>query len=488
MGQSGSRPSFHKLAKNLDDSSFVLVSSEPEECFNFEPAESYMVSYGIDLQTSPNYAKKSLGPMTIADAEEVLATLVGVGAIPPENGMLYAASKQPEQCTLGGMKVGFQEEAKKVGQNGLFVFHFSGHGIMGQNKWGLVPADFDPTWKNYITADVLNQWLQEVSCKAKHILFTLDCCYAGGIANELISSVNWNDQDSGLYVISACTANETSLVLESLGHSIFTYFLARAISKLTSNPGQLPVHEIFKECQACSVALSSLLMSYDPQLGVSRSTMQPQMQVRDIKSVVLEFMSEARVQPDAAAVGRFEFVVQLFDRSKPKPSLDDKTHAWLETLPDTNGPLTELEQRHILHGKVLDAALCSMMYSIASIEIMLNSKNVENPNHFLIAFMYAVATLDLLKQGVEVDADQLVQGWGFYRQVVVNHNGNDEELIKLYDRLTKRVTSDCGDEESAEFGKVSIHDSSRECSGLTWILCCMYWRCASACNITSLHD
>ena len=481
MGQSGSRPSFHKLAKK-DDSSFVLVSNEPEECFQFEPAESYMVSYGIDLQTSPNYAKKSLGPMTIADAEQVLATLVGVGAIPPENGVLYAASKQPEHwCTLDRMKVGFQEEAKKVGQNGLFVFHFSGHGIMGQNKWGLVPADFDPTWKNYITADVLNQWLQEVSCKAKHILFTLDCCYAGGIANELISSVNWNDQDSGLYVISACTANEDSLVLESLGHSIFTYFLARAIRRLTSNPGQLPVHEIFKECQACSVALSSLLIKYDPQSAApTPSTMRPQMQVRDIKSVVLEFMSEARVQPDAAAVGRFEFVVQLFDRSKPKPSLDDKTHAWLKTLQDTEGPLTELEQRHVLHGKVLDSALCSMMYSIASIEIMLNSKNVENPNHFLIAFMYAVATLDLLKQGVEVDADQLVQGWGFYRQVVVNHKGNDEELIKLYYRLIwkgKRVTSDCGDEESAEFGKVSIHDSSRECSGLMWILCCMYWRC-----------
>ena len=441
MGQLESQPSFRKVTKK-DDGSFVLVSNEPEECFKFEPAESYMVSYGIDLQTSPNFKHKTLTSLTIADAEQVLTALVDVGAIPPENGVLYAASKQPEHwCTLDRMKVGFQEEAKKVGQNGLFVFHFSGHGIMGQNKWGLVPADFDPTWKNYITADVLNQWLQEVSCKAKHILFTLDCCYAGGIANELISSVNWNDQDSGLYVISACTANEDSLVLESLGHSIFTYFLARAIRRLTSNPGQLPVHEIFKECQACSVALSSLLIKYDPQSGLSWSTMQPQMRVWDIKSVVLQLMGEGPDQPDAAAVGRFEFVVQLYDHSKPKPSLDDKTHAWLETLPDANGPLMELERRHLLHGKIINAVLCSMMYSIASIEMACSPANVNNPNLFLVAFMHAVATLDLVKHGVEVSTNQFAQTLGFYREVVVKNNVNDDGLKNVVYQLIEKEKS-----------------------------------------------
>ena len=453
MGQSGSRPSFHKLAKK-DGGSFVLVSNEREECIQFEPAESYMVSYGIDLQTSPKYKYNILSPLTIADAEQVLTTLVDVGAIHPENGVLYAASKLPEQCTFEGMKVGFQEQAKKVGQNGLFVFHFSGHGIMVQNKWGLVPADFDRTWTTYLTADVLNQWLQEVGCKAKHILFTLDCCYAGGIANELTTSGNWSKKDLGLYVISACTANEASLVFESLGHSVFTYFLARAISTLTSNPGQLPVHDIFKECQACSVALSSLLMSYDPQLGITWGRTQPQMRIKPDGD---EFLDE----PDEMVVGRFEFVNQLFDRDKQKPSLDHTTHAWLKTL--TKGPLIELEQRHVLQEKVLDVALCSIMYSIASIEIGFNRTNVDNPNHFLIAFMHAVATLDLLKQGVKVNNDQLVQSWGFYHEVLVKNKVNDEELRKLYDRLIpmkKRVASDGSDEDYAEFGKVSsMHDS-----------------------------
>ena len=120
MGQSGSRPSFHKLAKK-DGGSFVLVSNGPEECIQFEPAESYMVSYGIDLQTSPKYKYNTLSPLTIADAEQVLTALVDVGAFRRENGVLYAASKQPEQCTFDGMKVGFQEQAKKVSRCSSYV-------------------------------------------------------------------------------------------------------------------------------------------------------------------------------------------------------------------------------------------------------------------------------------------------------------------------------------------------------------------------------
>ena len=68
MGQLGSRPSFHKLAKKDDAMRFVYVS-DTTECFQFEPAESYMVSYGIDLQTSAKYKYKTLGPVAIAGAK-----------------------------------------------------------------------------------------------------------------------------------------------------------------------------------------------------------------------------------------------------------------------------------------------------------------------------------------------------------------------------------------------------------------------------------
>lgn len=438
MGQLESVPSFRRVVKK-DDGSFVYLSNEPTECLLFEPSESYMVSYGIDYQTSPKFKHKTLTSVTVADAQQVTTALESVGVINQGNAALYAASKQPEECTFEGMKAGFQKQAKKVEQNGLFVFHFSGHGIKVRNEeWGLAPVDFDYTRDTYITADVLNEWLQEVGCRAKHILFTLDCCYAGGIAKELTSSGNWGKQDLGLYVISACTANESSLVLGPLGHSIFTYFLAEAIARLTSHPGQLPVCDIFKECQICSVALSSLLISYDPTSGLSWSTMQPQMRVWDLKSVVMELMGEGPDQPDAVVLGRFNFAVQLYDKSKSIPSLDDKTYAWFETLSDSNGPLMELEKRHILEGRILDAALCSIMYSVASIEMACNPANVGNPNLFLVAFMHAVATLDLMKHGVEFNENQFVQSWGFYRDVIIRNKVNDEGLRQLLYKLKRK--------------------------------------------------
>ena len=59
---------------------------------------------------------------------------------------------------------------------------------------------------------------------------------------------------------------------------------------------------------------------------------------------------------------------------------------------------------------------------------------------------------------MKVNTEQLVQSCRFYCDVVLKHKVNDEDLIKLYDRLIqkgKRVASDGGDEESAEVGKVS---------------------------------
>ena len=55
-----------------------------------------------------------------------------------------------------GMKRTFQECASKVGPNGLFIFHFSGHCIkVGADEWGLAPVDFDYSRSTYLTASVL---------------------------------------------------------------------------------------------------------------------------------------------------------------------------------------------------------------------------------------------------------------------------------------------------------------------------------------------
>ena len=433
MGQFESHPTHYMLEKHGD--TFVLISNEPEECFHFDPSESYMVSYAIDYQTDPNFSKKTLGKSTIADAQQVLNTLVTAGVCPRNNAALYVASKRPDDCTMAGMRRGFQEEARKVGPNGLFLFHFSGHGIKVRgDQWGLAPVDFDYTILTYLTATILNQWLHEVQCKAKHILFTLDCCYAGGIANELTSSGEF-DLTPGLYVLTACTANETSLVLGPLGHSIFSFFLCRSISMLTQTPGQLPLRKIFNDLQEPSIALSSLIVSYSPTDGLKWGTMEPELKYFDlhVRAVAEELMGRGTEQTDAQ-LERYKYAVCLYDYSKPIPPLDDKSVAWLETA--ASEALIALEKKHLLHDRVLLAVLCSMLYSVASIEMACNLAKLYNPNHFITTFMHVVAAVDLIHR-VEYTLDNFLYGWAFYDDVVKTNRLGDDGLKRLYRRALR---------------------------------------------------
>ena len=435
MGQSESQPAVYRVGKSGD---FVLVTNEPEESFQFEPSESFMVSYGMDYQSSPKFKHKTLSSIAVSDADQVLQAMVRVGVIPEGNAILYAASKQPSECTFSGMRIGLQEQARKVGPNGLMIFHFSGHGIrVRSNEWGLAPVDFDYTRDTYLTANILTQWLHEVQCEGEHILFTLDCCYAGGIAKELTSSGDF-DPVLGLYVMTACTAYETSLVLGPLGHSIFTFFLSRALYLAKPAPGQLPIRKIFDECYSCSTALSSLIVGYDSSGELKWGTMQPQLRVLNLKSVVMEMTGQGQEQTDSAQVGRFRFVTQLYEPNKTMPSLEDKCIAWLETASNMkDGPLIELERRNLLEGRVLETAMCAMLYSVASIQVACDRYNIENANLFITAFMHVVGTIDLIHHGVEFTEKQFLRGWGFYREVLLNHKANDDGLRRLYQRATR---------------------------------------------------
>ena len=439
-------PSYYELTRKgfaADSGSFVLVSNDPPSSFNFDPSESYMVSYGIDKQTSPKFVAKTLSPITVADAKQVLDALVRADMIPRSNTVLYAASKDIELCKIEGMKRTFQDCARNVGPDGLFVFHFSGHGIRVSqtNEWGLAPVDFDYTQATYLTSEVLGQWLSEVDCKAKHILFSLDCCYAGGIANELTQSSNLSFKGS-FYVLSACTANETSLVVGSLGHSIFTYFLSHAISKLCQAPGELPLKRIYSECYVCSDALSSLFVKYNSNGDLQVSHMQPQMDVINLKAVVMEMIGEVEDQVDAQA-NRFQYAVELYDRSKPIAGLDEKTMAYIDTVRTLadGGPLNELNKRHLLVGRVLETAICSMMYSIAAIELACDAsrRKVTNVNLSITAFIHVVSALDLIVHDLVVPESVFFMSWLFYKEVLVT-NGVNINAFRPLDRKLSRNT------------------------------------------------
>lgn len=415
MGLEESRPLCQQLNTSEGDEGFVVISNDLPGAFHFNPSESFAVGFGIDKQTSPQFKHKSLTHITVDDAKQVLDSFVAVGAVCSKNAHLFSASKQPSNCTAQGVKEVFQTFASQVGPDGLFLFHFSGHGIKVRNDmWGLAPMDFDYSTATYITAEVLSKWLNEIQCKAKYILITLDCCYAGGIGKELTGQADVR-RGVNLYVLSACTANETSLVLGSLGHSIFTYFLSHFVLKLSKDRGHLPMREIFSECQACCECLSSLLVTYSEESGLQLKVMQPQFAVRNI-------VSDDKEEVDAAVpIGRFQDILKLYNQALKIHPLDDKSLAYLDSLRDIpDGPLFQLERRGLLTGKVILSVICSIVYSLASIEVACDSNlaKVKNLNLSITAFMQAASAIDMIHHDVEFDGLTFFLSWQFYKEVM----------------------------------------------------------------------
>ena len=469
MGQGESVPSCQELRRN-EQGDFVIISNSLPDSFSFLPEESHAIGYGIDKQSAPEFKKKSLTFITVDDAKQVLDAFVKVGAVRRENARIFSASGDPERCTTEGMKMTFQEAAKRVGKNGLFVFHFSGHGIKVRNDmWGLAPMDFDYSSTTYITASVLCRWLNEAQCCAKYILITLDCCYAGGIGKELATQASV-ERSENLFVLSACTANETSLVLASLGHSIFTYFLSEFVFKFgREKSGVLPMKKIFSECQVCCESLSSLLVSYSKESGLQLKVMQPQIAVRNIVSDGIDSTDS----PAAVPIGRFQFIQELYDYGQHIAPLDDKSLAYLESIRDSaSGPLFQLVRRDLLlRKKVIVSVLCSIMYSLASIELACDdsaNNKIRNLNLSITAFMNAASAIDMVYQGVEYDGFTFLLSWLFYKEVIRKNNipvrGMEELEARLKDRympspkvvLTSRGGEDMTDSDEVETMLVSV--------------------------------
>lgn len=427
--------------ESLQDDEFVIVSNTLPGCFQFDPAESWVISYGVDKQTSPQFRHKSLGPTTVKDAQQILQAFVDAEVVPSTQARLYSASMNPENCTTAGMKKAFQEHVSKVGQNGLFVFHFTGHGISVQDEqWGLAPMDFDYTSDTYITADVLSQWMNEAESRAKYILITLDCCYAGGIGKQLAAQADTN-RATDLYIMSACTANETSLVLASLGHSIFSYFLSDVIIRFQKDAGVFSVREIYNECLVCCECLASLLVSYSKERGLQMKPMQPQISVRNITE-----------STDSSTIGRFQFVSKLYNINLPLQPLHDKSLAYLDTIravPD--GPLFQLQKRKLLDRRpLMESVICCIMYSMASIELACDDglTKVRNINLAITAFVQAVSAVDMIHHDVEVDGYLFYLSWLFYKEVmsknkikIPNSDEMEARVRKLHLPQVRRTSS-----------------------------------------------
>ena len=452
-GPSKPRPAVQwLLSANLEASFLVLSPNTEAEVFEFIPEESFMVAYAINRQTSPRFQHRTLGDTTVLDARQIATALIDKAVIPKQNVMLLTATKDEDLCVSEGMKRSFISQARRVGERGIFVCHFSGHGIQsGSNEWGLAPADFDHTYATLITGLDLNHWLQEADCKAAKVLFTLDCCYSGGLGDEMTMKDPFGLRD-GLYVLSACTAFETSLVIGPLRHSIFAYFLAYALRVVKVHPGKLPLHKVAEECGVLCTALSSLLISYNPTFGLKFGTMQPVLRYFDLEgagsavdSLVQQSLGRILSVEEASMcqLGAHSFMLK-YQRGEREdgPQLSPLCEAWLMDLGAKDSVLEEFARRTLLKDEVLLAAICSVMWSVASIQLAEDKKTVGDRSIFLLGFLHASAAFSC-HSATPFTLSSMQRSLDFYQAVLETNKVNDKDI----QAMIAEIDSDLNQEE-----------------------------------------
>ena len=320
--------------------------------------------------------------------------------------------------------------------------------LIGKTEWGLAPSDFDYTKETFITGALLAEWLQQTAFQGRYVLFILDTCYSGGIGNDIVLNSVTDTSAAGIYVLTSCTANESSMVVSALGKSIFNHFLTSSMLNSYSQIGKIYVKQLYEDSDACCMAFSALLLSYDSKHGLLKwSMMQPewkQYYLPDyLRSLYAEEESLEETDSGAVGAGRFEFILKLYnyEQKLKKNTVPAKCLQWLDTVSDPNkGPLLELEKREALWGRILTAAIASMMYSVASIFIACEDHDlkVNEPNIFIISLLHVVAAVDKIHQDLPLTSDDVRVALDYYIEALNKHKVSLKPLMKLRNKIVQQ--------------------------------------------------
>ena len=182
----------------------------------------------------------------------------------------------------------------------------------------------------------------------------------------------------------------------------------------------LPINDIYQDCKRLSFALSSLLVGVKKdQRGI--------MKAHDQYSInpELAHFDEPSVRMDSVAGGWRETVLRLYNDSQPRPDLHPDCLAWLDKKCEVGEPIDLLHKRELLSDRVLDAAVCSIMLSFASIQFLINQKLRGEPNLFVRALFLCAQRLE---EFVDFSKSQILNALEFY----IRSGSNLEETDQCF--------------------------------------------------------
>ncbi len=190
-------------------------------------------------------------PETVADAT-ALYNILG----DKEHGSYYGKNIKiitKKEATRNGILKAFDELLENTDENSSVLLYYSGHGGMysdntfikdealkkpedeNQKYFHLCPFDYDPV--NYKTTWIKAEEVKHkiAQLKSRRLIFFLDCCHAAGMtagisglsaqqprhtnADGLAQNL---DDGRGMTIVSACRAEQLSVILEGEENSLFT--------------------------------------------------------------------------------------------------------------------------------------------------------------------------------------------------------------------------------------------------------------------------
>lgn len=398
---------------------FVVIASASDWCLKFEGVKSHGICIGIDI-SAQNDNIQGLDDTAAKSAMLVREAIAG-NIIPHDQIHDYNLEKQPNLYTKEALRELIKNSARKVEEEGIFIFYFAGHAFLHKNEWTLAVANYNDA-STGITANDLMEWIVAAECKACHILVVLDCHCAGRIGEKLISQINGNSctrasHNQEVHVMCSCSTANVLPPVKILGGTIFSYFLSSTLRQQSSENG-FNIKSSMDKIAALCCSYSTLILNYTDDLVPVQ--MQPSMDSslnhklwRPDKTANC---ASSKIPNDKSAdeIDHSSLLDNLRDKSHRLPQLHSEVIDWLKST-EVQKSLKTLHSNALLPTPLLDGIFSALLYSVTCLHLKYDRTHIAERNLFIVAATEVILALeDSGHPKINLTKHQIKKGLDYY--------------------------------------------------------------------------
>ena len=403
-----------------DDLKYAAISpiTDGPNVLRFDHENNFAFCVGMDKCLTGEWEE-----IITNDVKEMYTVLCSeLGLSPNQVKVSLASVDGCMRTSKKGLRASFIECAKKVKENGNFIFYFAGHGYECGDRCILSPTDFNKENVNSgISGDDLVTWLNDARCKAHNLLFIFDCCYAGNLGKMLTQDVTLKT-NANLSVMCGCAPKEKVSSFIVLKHSIFTYFLLDYL-KLSALKREINIDRAMEIVPDLCFSFSCLLKIY-VQGKLYDIAFTPTLYQIIIKREGHEVASEKAIVS----------LLKSFTKEKAEWSLD-KLENWLQS-DAIQKSLRKLCESTTRSESLQEGIVSALLYSAAYIQY----EDDDNDRMLLgkrDLFLHIAIKVSNSISIFDVTIDHVIIGLRHYCDIVKSLRINVLELQILYNEVTE---------------------------------------------------